>query len=75
VWRLLQLLGLICLTVGVLTHVAERFGLFPSMGWGQPDSIGHYLDLVSAILGCVLLAVGLLGGAVLKHLVKPDIFN
>jgi hypothetical protein len=75
VWRLLQLLGLICLTVVVLTHVAERLELFPSMGWGQPDSIGHYLDLVSAILGCVLLAVGLLGCAVLKHLVKPDIFS
>jgi hypothetical protein len=63
VWRLLQLLGLIFLTVVVLTHVAERFELFPSMGWGRPDTIGHYLDLVSTVLGCVLLAVGSLGGA------------
>jgi hypothetical protein len=45
----------------MLTHVAERFQLFPSMGWGQPDSPRHYIDLVSAILGCTLLALGLLG--------------
>jgi hypothetical protein len=25
------------------------------MGWGQPDSPGHYLDLVSAIAGIALL--------------------
>jgi hypothetical protein len=46
--------------VVVLTHVAEALHIFPSMGWGLPDSAGHYLDLVSAILGCVLLALGLL---------------
>jgi hypothetical protein len=39
----------------VLTHVAERFHLFPSMGWGLPDSPGHYLDLFSAIGGVALL--------------------
>jgi hypothetical protein len=55
------------LIVVVLTHVAERLHLFPGMGWGQPDSIGHYLDLISAILGCVLLIVGSLGNAVTRQ--------
>ena len=57
---LLLLFGLTCLIVVVLTHVAEALHIFPSMGWGLPDSAGHYLDLVSAILGCVLLSLGFL---------------
>jgi hypothetical protein len=60
-WRSLRLIGLSLLIVVVLTHVAERFHIFPSMGWDQPNSIGHYLDLVSAIFGCALLLVGLVG--------------
>jgi hypothetical protein len=37
VWRVLQIFGVICLTiVVVLTHVAETLHLFPGMGWGQP---------------------------------------
>ena len=63
IWRLLQVIGAGCLVVVVLTHVAEAYKLFPVMGWGLPTSPGHYLDLVSAILGCVLLPVGLLGDA------------
>src|SRR5215831_4986815 len=46
--RFLVLFGAACLTVVVLTHVAEMFGIFPGMGWGMPNSAGHYLDLVSA---------------------------
>lgn len=61
VWRLLQLLGAACLMVVVLAHVAEALALFPSMGWGAPDSAGHYLDLASAVLGLALLPVGYLG--------------
>lgn len=60
----LVLLGLGCLIVVVLTHVAEAFHIFPAMGWGQPRSVGHYTDLVSAILGCVLLPLGFLIGIV-----------
>jgi hypothetical protein len=56
----LLLLGSAGLIVVVLTHVAEALHIFPSMGWGLPDSAGHYLDLVSAFLGCALLALGLL---------------
>jgi hypothetical protein len=58
--RLLQLFGLACLAIVVLTHIAERLNVFPSMGWGLPNSRGHYLDLVSAILGCALLLMSLL---------------
>jgi len=61
VWRVLQIIGAILLGVVVLTHVAERFQIFPGMGWGLSNSPGHYLDLASAILGCLLLALGVLG--------------
>jgi hypothetical protein len=54
----LVLLGLGCLTIVVLTHLAEAFHIFPAMGWGQPNSVGHYTDLVSAILGTALLPLG-----------------
>jgi hypothetical protein len=57
--RLLVLAGGACLLVVVLTHVAERFNIFPAMGWGLPDSPGHYLDLLSAIAGVVLLVTGI----------------
>jgi hypothetical protein len=58
--RALVLLGLSCLIIVVLTHVAEAFYIFPAMGWGQPNSVGHYTDLASAILGCILLPLGFL---------------
>jgi hypothetical protein len=53
---LFQLLGARCLFVVVLTHVAEALHLFPSMGWGEAHSVGHYTDLASAILGITLLS-------------------
>ena len=53
--RCLLLLGFICLVIVVLTHVAEMLQIFPDMGWGLPNSRGHYLDLVSAVLGSTLL--------------------
>jgi ABC-type transport system involved in multi-copper enzyme maturation permease subunit len=67
IWRLLQLLGLACLAIVVLTHVAEAFHLFPTMGWGQSNSAGHYVDLFSAILGCTLLLLGLIGSAFMRR--------
>jgi len=60
-WGFLQLLGAGCLVVVVLTHVAEALRLFPSMQWGSPTSVGHYLDLSSVVLGLTLLPVGYLG--------------
>ena len=60
---LLQLLGAACLVAVVLTHLCEAFELFPWMGWGLPDSVGHYLDLGSAVLGFTLFPIGYLGHA------------
>jgi len=55
---LLQLLGATFLIVVVLTHVAETFHVFPGIGWGLPTSVGHYIDLISAITGLILLPAG-----------------
>src|SRR5260221_415366 len=53
-WSLLQLLGAAFLFVVVFTHLAEAFHLFPWMGWGLPDSVGHDADLISAVAGLIL---------------------
>jgi len=50
----LQLLGATCLVVVVLSHFAEALHLLPAMRWGEPDSVGHYVDLSSAVLGVML---------------------
>jgi hypothetical protein len=55
-----QLLGAGCLVVVVLEHVAEALQWFPSMHWGDEQSIGHYIDLSSAVLGVTLFSVGYL---------------
>ena len=39
----LQLLGAACLAMVVLTHICEALGLLPWMGWGQPESLGHFV--------------------------------
>jgi hypothetical protein len=56
----LQLLGAGCLIVVVGTHVAEALRLFPWMNWGFPHSVGHYVDLASAVLGVTLFPLGYL---------------
>jgi hypothetical protein len=48
-----------CFLIVSFAHIFEAFGLLPAAGWGQPHSIGHYVDLSAALLGLVLL-----GGAV-----------
>jgi len=67
IWRFLQLLGAVCLVIVVLTHIAEGFQFLPAMGWGLPNSAGHYLDFVSAILGCTLLPLGFIGSALTRR--------
>ena len=57
-WRAVQLFGSFCLVVVVLTHIAEAFHLLRGMGWGLPNTPGHYLDLLSAIIGIILLPLG-----------------
>ena len=59
-WCFVQLLGAFCLMIVVFAHVAEAFSLFPRMGWGLPDSAGHYVDLVSAVAGLILFPIGYL---------------
>ena len=55
---LVQLAGAVCLLVVIFAHISEALGILPSMGWGRPNTVGHYVDLTSAITGIVLLAVG-----------------
>jgi hypothetical protein len=62
VGRWLLVFGFGCLAVVVLTHIAEKLNLFPVMGWGLPDSPGHYLELISAVLGTALLIAGIIVG-------------
>jgi Ca2+/Na+ antiporter len=59
-WSFVQLLGAGFLVMVALTHICEALNLWPWMRWGQPDSVGHYLDLSSAILGLTLFPIGLL---------------
>jgi hypothetical protein len=56
----LQIVGTGCLVVVVLTHICEALHIFPSMGWGLENSVGHYLDLASAVLGLTLFPIGYL---------------
>jgi hypothetical protein len=67
IWRFMQFAGIACLAIVVLSHVAERFKMFPIMGWGLPDSPGHYLDLVSAIIGCASFSAGVIGYAIARR--------
>ncbi len=66
-WGLLQLVGAGFLMVVVFTHVAEAFDLLPWMGWGLTNSVGHYIDLVSAAAGLTLLPVGYISRVIAKR--------
>src|SRR5216684_6286128 len=63
----LQLLGAACLVMVVLSHVCEALHLFPWMHWGMEHSIGHYLDMWSAVLGLTLFPIGYLFHALGKQ--------
>jgi hypothetical protein len=63
----LKLLGAGCLIVVVLTHICEPVHLFPWMHWGIEHSMGHYLDLWSAVLGLTLFPIGYLLHALTKR--------
>ena len=63
----LQLLGAGCLVTVVLTHVCEALRLFPWMDWGLEHSVGHYLDLWSAVVALTLFPVGYLLYALTKR--------
>ncbi len=63
----LQLIGAGCLVMVVLTDVFEALHLLPWMHWGSEHSIGHYLDLWSAVLGLTMFPVGYLLYALTKR--------
>ena len=56
----LQLVGAGCLVLVVLTHLCEALHLLTRMQWGSEHSVGHYLDLWSAVLGLTLFPIGYL---------------
>ena len=60
IYAFLQLLGAGCLVVVILSHILEAFHVFPWMQWGAEQSVGHYLDLGSAVLGFALFPLGYL---------------
>jgi len=64
---LLQMLGAGCLALVVLSHVSEALHLLPWMHWGLPHSVGHYIDLWSAVLGLTLFPFGYLSDALTKR--------
>lgn len=59
-WSVLQLLGAAGIVIVVLTHLCEALQLFPRMRWGQDHSVGHYVDLLSAIVAVTLFPLGCL---------------
>ncbi len=60
IYPLLQLLGAGSVVVVVLTHVVEALHVFPWMGWGLENSVGHYIDFCSAVLAATLFPIGYL---------------
>jgi hypothetical protein len=63
----MQLTGTSAIVLVVLTHLCEALHLFPGMHWGTEHSPGHYLDLVSAIVGFMLFPTGYLLEALRKR--------
>jgi hypothetical protein len=64
---LLQLLGAGLLLLVVLMHLCEALDLFPAMQWGNSNSVDHFLDLGSAVLGVTLFHFGYLLYAVTQR--------
>lgn len=56
----LQLIGAIGVIGVGSAHLCEALRLFPVMRWGAPHSIGHYLDLASALVAVSFFPIGLL---------------
>jgi len=52
-------IGTGCFGLMALTHVFEGFSILPAFGWGQPRSVGHFIDLSAALLGIVLFIASL----------------
>src|ERR1700719_3780781 len=55
------------LVLVILTHICEAFHWFPWMHWGLEHSVGHYLDLSSAVLGITFFPIGYLFNVLAKR--------
>ncbi|HEV2417558.1 MAG TPA: hypothetical protein VGX94_07125 [Terriglobia bacterium] len=62
-----QLAGTGFLLVVIFAHVCEAFGFIPSLGWGRPRTVGHYIDFVSAVAGSILLVLGYFGRWIIRR--------
>jgi hypothetical protein len=69
----LQFAGAVALQVVVLAHLFEALGGLPAMGWGHPESPGHYLDLAGAVLGLTLFPLGYLWHALRSRPTRPKV--
>jgi hypothetical protein len=58
IWVSSQLIRSEFLTIIVLIHISEALNIFHWMGRGLEDSIGHYVDLGSAVLDLTLFPTG-----------------
>ena len=56
----MQAVGALGLVVVVAAHICEEFHFLTGMGWGEPRSPGHFLDLSGAVVGVTLLPLGYL---------------
>jgi hypothetical protein len=54
----LQLLGAGCLVLVAICHIFEGLHLLPWMNWGLQYTVGHYVDLWSAVIGLTLFPLG-----------------
>jgi hypothetical protein len=52
-------LGIGCFAIMAWTHVFEAFSVLPSLGWGRPHGVGHFIDLVAALLGVTLVTTSI----------------
>jgi hypothetical protein len=62
-----QLVGASFLLVVIFAHVCEYSGFIPSLGWGRPGTVGHYIDLGSALAGSILLVFGYFGRWIIRR--------
>jgi len=57
-------LGNICFGVLMLMLAFEALDIFPTLGWGQPRSLGSYIDLIVTVSGVALIVAGLFSRSV-----------
>jgi hypothetical protein len=56
----LQFIGALGCLIVAGAHICEALQVLPSMGWGHPNTVGHYLDLSGAVLAIMLFPLGVI---------------